>query len=237
MKKKYTLLLLMLITFLTGCTVDYNLIIKSDNVIEENISIYESIDIINKYYGSAELAKKDLNVSYQNYLESNKYKIRYKHDNQYLTAKLKKESSSFDKLRYTPFFQTMFGNANIEKTKDYTYFETEWFQSSSEIYNDQNASGMIANNININIQFHNEVIEANSDYYDKKTNTHTWEITKDSNDKKIYFKIGKTKRYDIIIMYLIDKYILVFSICAIVILSLFITLLTIRIRIKKINNI
>ena len=64
---------------------------------------------------------------------------------------------------------------------------------------------MFFDTIELNIQFHNTVMEDNSDAYNSTTNTYTWFITKDNLDKNIEFVITNEKRYDIIIPYFLKK--------------------------------
>lgn len=222
---------------LTGCTVDYKMIVKSDNTIEEKIVISEAIEILEKDYDSLEQAKKSYMVSFRNFIEKNNYKIKYKNDKSNLIATLDKASSSFTSVKSTPFFEQIFGNAKVEVTNHYTSFKTEWYSDDSIVYDGPSASTMLADTLKINIQFHKKVLEQNADSYDKNTNTYTWEINKDTMNKTIYFKIGNQKRYDIIFMYMINKY-KYFAIIGVAIgFAVLIIINSIKLRIKMVNRI
>ena len=56
------------------------------------------------------------------------------------------------------------------------------------------------NSITIKMKFYNNIIDSNADMVDKKNNVLIWNINSNNTEKTIYFKIGKDKRYDIIIL-------------------------------------
>lgn len=217
------LCLMIILIFLTGCTADYNIIITSNNKVIEDVKISEDKNVLITHFKDLQEAKESFKVSYESFLKKNKYISKYKITDTSLDGLFYRKSNSFDSILSLDFFQTMFGTAEVDNTKEYTSFKTTKFNPYGTFVDEEGLNPLI-DKININIQFHNKLLENNADSFNEDTNIYTWTITPEEFEKSIEFKIGKEKRYDIIITYLWKQYwvalVVGFSLLVIIIVSI-----------------
>lgn len=206
MKIKKIFLVYFFLFFLTGCSAEANLIIKTDRGIEENIQIYNSWSHLKNNYSSIEDAKENYLLSYQDFFQNSKYKISYLTKNEVLKARIYNRDNTLDTISTTDIYSTLFEPLNFEDNQ-YTLSIQE---GALDLFEDTLGLGaekdLFFDNIILNIQFHNVVENVNSDAYNSHTNTYTWIINKDNLSRNIEFTITNTKRYDIIMAYLVKKY-------------------------------
>lgn len=242
-----------IIFILTGCSVDYNMYIKSDGTIEEKI-------VIDKNNISNEKKYNDLKESFENEYEStlSKYNYTYNvsYDNSVATFKIEKTGNInyyFNNSLFKEFYEDyeLFnsGNEIVFKNIGSNYLSSIFV---SKNYEPANLDRGDLNEVRINITFDNKVIYSNADSYDENTNTYTWILQKENPDKNIQFsydtnnvvilsnnqeeqkKSESTQQTNIINITKIKIIILVVSIVSIIILFVVIVAITIR---KKENKI
>lgn len=234
MKIKKVFLIFLSFLLLTGCTAKANLIITTDKKIEENIQVYNTWQNLKNDYKNIEEAKKNYVLSYQDFFKNTKYKVSYHTKNALLKAIIKNTSHTLNTISDTAIYSSLFVPIVVDKN----HYTMAIQENALDLFEDTLGVGaedyLFLNEIEINIQFHNVIENANSDAYNSKTNTHTWIIHKENLNRNIEFTIANEKRYDIIIPYLIKKHI-DFILLGIVLLIIGITSLFI-IRASKREN-
>jgi hypothetical protein len=203
MKKLKLFLPFFCMFFFCGCKATVNVVVDTKLNVQESIQVTTEKENITGYFSSSEEVKENYVSLLNQYDHQYSLKVAYQDDEVVGTiqkkSNLKKDISGLESL----FFQ------EIRKNED-SYelvFSDEiknYFEPELEIDVDEND---LLKKIEINIQFHNVVSDSNSDSYNSITNTYTWIIDKDNLDRNIEFTLTNEKRYDIIIPYLIHKYI------------------------------
>lgn len=194
MIRKLSISLLMLIV-LSGCTVDYNLEITKDLIIDETININEKTIKINKQVLDEEFFidsliddYKKLN-NYSTYMfekninNSESIVIARKH---YLGIEDYKNNNEAYKMIFEDYTISNQGNVytfayKINNKNDILLFKED------ELYDS------LVNDINFNITLPFKVLEENSDSMDEKQSKYTWKINKEQElkDIVIVFDISK----------------------------------------------
>lgn len=199
--KKIRLLICIVMIFLTcSCSAEINVLFDSNFNIEEQVKIYTFKDVIYSQYNSEE----EFLQYYKDYLNNRNigdYKFRISETDDNLLAIIEKRYNGLTELEKVLFSKIDKNNMEytlaINKDIQYLFVDPDGVASPEElIYK-----------IELNIQFHNVVSDANSDSYNSVTNTYTWIIDEKNLDRNIEFTITNEKRYDIIIPYLLKKYI------------------------------
>ena len=192
MDKKLKIILLVFSLFLfSGCTIDYNIKIKANNKIEENILLNATNTTqlknseLNKYY----------NKIYNYLLKDYDYKFSLK-DNK-VDLKLNKKTNNLNDFITKSNIILIYDNYELTTNEGKTTFRNVGLSNFQSLfdYADQNnnPNTELVDKININITFENIVVENNADSYNKKTNTYTWIYTRDTKIKNIKFVFGEEK--------------------------------------------
>ena len=207
MKIKKIFFVYFLLFFLTGCSAEANLIIKTNGNIEENIQVYNSWSNLKNYYKNLEQAKENYALSYQDFFQTSKYKVSYTTKKSVLKADIYGVHNTLDTISTSDVYSTLFGQLNRNNNQYILPIQEEVLDLFEDTLGLGAENDLFFDNIILNIQFHNVVENANSDSYNSKNNTYTWIINKDNLNRDIEFTITNTKRYDIIMAYLFKKYI------------------------------
>lgn len=195
MKKIYKVLLFIIFLFLfTGCTVDYNITFKSDNTLDENIQISESTELLKESgYTIDEIVESKID-SYSDEISNNSFSIKRVNNDTNTSVILSSSNKSVSKFIEFPYFTKMFNGADIDEKNNIYSFETNGIYNQSGLFYDLSGTvdeGFI-DQININIKFEDSVISTNADSYDESTDTYTWTINSETEDKSIKFELLKT---------------------------------------------
>lgn len=184
--KKNLILLLSLILF-TGCSINYNLYIKSDGIVEEKIKASKEEKIKKSEYNKI---NRNFENDYGSILKKYdyNYKLIYNNENTYLDINKKDIINNFfDNSLFKEYFEDYelydSGNIRIFKTIGSNYLNDLFITKNYE-------SSLIKSDIDkltINITFDNKVISSNADKYDELTNTYTWIFDKNNLSKDIQF--------------------------------------------------
>ena len=165
-------LLVCLLFFLCGCSIDYNLEFIDASFIEKiNIGPVNS--------------KAEEEMSYMSFfaIKNNKYDKLYNlnYSNDYLKLKYKYSVSDFELART---FNECYELSNISYDDNYYYIYT------SNEFKCMSYLRYSANEVKINFKTNHEVVEVNADYIDG--DTYTWVINENnSNNKPIKLKMVK----------------------------------------------
>lgn len=234
---KKILILCSLLFLVTGCSIKYDLRIDSNLSVKETITIKENNDVLKIYNSDLKKIPKDRISEYKNvdgFKQMNLEKEIFENNQtggivsaNYTSLKDYKKSGTVLSL-FSNISITDLGNTTNVQITDYnsqSFFEPEDTNTSME-------------NIEVNIRFHNKIIDSNAKTYDEKTNTYTWLLTSDISSGNILFSIdNNSKRYDIIIQDFLNdnKYTLI--IMGIILAIAFITFSKYYINNKKVNKI
>ncbi len=205
MKKIKLALLLFLLFIVTGCSVDYNLIVTSNHKIRENVKLFVRNDQISKKTTNLKKYFKDQIASYENIGSYKKYKFDYKIGDEVSYVKLDAWHSSFGEYKKSIIYNNLFEDVFIFEEDDKITFKTVGKYFYSDVYADLESPDpdYYMGDINVKIRLHNKIIDSNADNYDEDTNTLEWTITDKDQTRSIFFEIGPEKRYDIILKDLI----------------------------------
>lgn len=193
--KKLIILLCILFLF-SGCTIDYDITFKYDNKIDENIKFtIPNKTIEDSGYTVKESVESALH-SYSDILNSNSFKSSVEYNTNNVVVTLKSKNKSVEKFISFLYFRMMFNGADIEDTDEYYSFKTNGIYNQSGLFYDLSgiADDGFVDQININIKFENEIISCNADKFNEETNTGTWVLVKDTENKVIEFKIKKSSQ-------------------------------------------
>lgn len=208
------ILILICVLLLTGCSVDYNLVITDKQEVREkftvaidNTSILERYDTIDEF----------LNYYTEYYPEIKGfeyYNIKGKKQNNNVTIlKVNSKYNSLKEYTKSKGYISMFSNALVETQGKYTTFKSSENFYLKKLKSDTLMEGDIYyDEFKINIKFYNKVVSHNADIVDEKNNIYTWIVTKDNAKDTVEFKTSGEKRYDVIIKDYIENNIVATSI-------------------------
>ncbi len=235
---KKIIYLLLLIIFLTGCDVKYDLVITDKEKIKETIYVY----IDNKIINNNSMTIDEYLDYYSNlYLQQSGYKdlkidTKKGDDISYFIAK--RNYKSLDDYISSYTFKNMFNSANIERVGKYVSFTTSKNAYLENIKNDELISEQSKyKSFTVSIKFYNKLVGHNADEVDEKNNIYTWNVNETSNKDYIYFKFGPELRYDVIIKDYIINNLTSLIIIGILILIIIVISLKLALKIKKNNEI
>lgn len=223
---KKLFVLLGCILFLTGCDVNYNLVINEDSF-DETITMsflksQTSYDDLSVYLESKTPVTVNLN-------ENRFYDVDMSDDSNYynLIYKFKQDSDSISKAY---FISNCYPNAQIINSDDVIQLS-----SGQEFMCFNGDDGLKADSIKINITTDLKVLSNNADSV--SGNVYTWNIDGTNyNNKPINMRIQKPVNIVKKVSENTDSYLLLFIVIAILVLSLIVYLL-IKFRAKKNNTI
>ncbi len=200
MKKYRFLLLIIFIYFLSGCSVEYNLIVTDDkHVIEEMLIIVDYRAYSDEKSAAERILGNELR-SYENFSEYDNYEYDYQLRGDNFNIKITKKHETLEAYFASPLNKNAFQNLY--------YFEDEYFsiRNSGAIYDINQGiskdSLTYIDDLKVNVRFYNQVAFANATKENSRTNTFTW--LPDDNDvikfSEIEIDLLESKRYDVIIL-------------------------------------
>ena len=183
MKKRVIILLILVIFFVSGCSVNYNLSINEDLSVNENITASEGSNSLKTKTGQD--PKVAANSLYELYkIEGINYNISTTSDDSITTSNV---STSFNSLEeYEDYFKSdIIKEVNITKKNSYITLEYKQDVALTEYA----SRSLIYDSIEVNIEVPFKVTEHNADAV--KGNTYTWNIKKDGELKDIKITFNK----------------------------------------------
>lgn len=194
------LILVLVIIFLTGCNVKYDLTITDKGEVKENFNVYIDNEEMLKEYSSVNEYLDYYSSFYKENQYNEGYLIKTKKSKPQSYFIVKNNYSSLEEYITSSTFLTMFNNATIDRTGKYVSFTTSINNYLENIKNDNLVSMDEANyTFEIRVKFYNEVVSSNADYIDKKNNIYVWNVDKNTTKNYIYFKTGPKVKYNIAI--------------------------------------
>jgi hypothetical protein len=181
---------------LTGCSVEYNIDINDELIVDETIKVKE---LTRRILTQTLDVDKFLDRTIRDYRDDPKYDIymyeKYTDDEEsYVTAKafyLDFESYKNNKN----VKDNMFENFNIiNEGNVYTFVYVAKDKKDVEIFNDSELYSNLVDEVKINIVLPFRVLSNNADTSEKETGTYTWVYRKNEDLKNIEIKFDKSKR-------------------------------------------
>lgn len=185
MKKIIKIIFLCLIFLVTGCSVEYDLIINEDGSVNETVMAQENT----KRLESQTRLKGDAAVSYiyDMYKRTGKETSATRNDSQYTYTTVTKSYSSIDE--YSKQFKSdVFEKFLISKNND----EITLKSNQTKILGGDSSYQLLYDDIKINITIPYKVISSNAD--EVRGNTYTWNIEKEKlKNIEVQYKEGSKK--------------------------------------------
>lgn len=206
MKRKKICIVALFLFFFCGCNAKVDVVVDTKQNMEavSHISMFK--EYIADYFSSLDEARRYYNaILSDSETKQEKYSFELFYEKNSAIGKIKKKG----KLE----------NKKLEGIETFLFKEIKQIGDSYQLLLSEKVSDhfgielemdideeSLLKEIELNIQFHNVVENVNSDAYNSHTNTYTWIINKDNLSRNIEFTITNTKRYDIIMAYLVKKY-------------------------------
>ncbi|MBE6159642.1 MAG: hypothetical protein E7157_01185 [Lactobacillales bacterium] len=197
MKKHRLLALIISCLLLTGCTVDYNVEIKNDNTVNENIMLNGQKVNSNKEF---QKIKKEIKNQISNTLNKYEYQYNIKNENNSVVVEINK-NSNFEILLSNSLYNEFFEDYELFVNKGIKTFKNTGTNYLAELFVTKNYEQDLkvekeVDVLNVNIKFENIVTEHNADKYDEKTNTYTWIFTENDIQKTINFSYDTDQLFE-----------------------------------------
>lgn len=194
---KKIIMMISLVLLFCGCSVDYNITFTSDHKINENIIITVSKkELEDDEYSASEIIDSKF-ASYSNELMRNGFSKKVDINDEKATISLTSKNKRVSKFTKFMYFGSMFNGADVVENEETYSFKTNGYYNQSGLFYDE--SGIVdegfVDQININIQFEDEVISSNADKVDNEKNIYTWVLNKDTKEKSIEFVLNN-KNHD-----------------------------------------
>lgn len=227
------------ILFLCGCSAKVDLLVTSNGDVTEKVSIWNNWKVFEQNGSSKEEVIDSYRNSYNSLFKNSNYTIEYISNEETIEANIEGNNNLKD-ISGSNLFQQLFKDLKIEKNENGKKYIFVYNDEVLSLFEDTLGIGgeeeLFFDEIELNIQFHNVLSENTSDSYVNSTNTYTWLITKDNLNRNIEFVVTNEKRYDIIIPYLLKKY-LGYIVLGLVIVAIIIFILLVLYKSKKENEI
>ena len=192
---KKVILLLFVLFIVTGCSVTNTVTINKDLTVKEELDMTGTSEYFNNYYKSRPINIINMMLDTGNRKETlinNGYSYVIKKENYYPSVLASKKYNTIEdyvsktifKEQYFNTFKTYTNNNLVTiEARDFIPYDPD----NPEIYDITKFA------YNLKVPF--VVSEHNADSYDKKTNTYTWYIGKDTENKEIKITFDKDKVY------------------------------------------
>lgn len=190
---KKILLLIGCIFLITGCKVEYNLVINNDLTVLEYVNMTGTDEFFDTYYKSSEINVVNMvfDESRQDFLKQNGYSYEIFDGNRpYVTAK--KSYTNLEQFaQNTVFYEQYFENIDVFQNDNIVTLKTSEFipinPDSIDRYD-------IKESI-IKIKTAYKVVDNNASSYDEKTNTYSWYIDNETTEFSINFSYDVNEIY------------------------------------------
>jgi len=189
---KKNIILLLIIFFLTGCSVNYNIKINSDLSVVESAYITESEDFYKSFYKTtkANALNSVLNI-YNDFLKEEKYDAKVIPEKGPLVEVEKEYKNIEDYLNTSLLFNDYFDKINYRKEEDKIIIETENFNKNDS----ENPDRFYAEKVDIAITPSFKVVDSNANKVDEDTNTYHFYLDDKMEDFKIYLVLNTSRKF------------------------------------------
>jgi hypothetical protein len=198
------ILLILILLLLSGCTVEYDLLIKNNGEIEESISLNFPNEIVDANVNIKEMFDNRI-VFYKSVSDYTNYFFDYSINNKESHFKSNSKFENIINLKQSKFLTDVFKGILISKEKNittiiinkYDYFSVYTNHSESTNY-DVSKDEKAIEKVTIAITLEKEVVNSNADRFDNESNTYYWELNPYIIEKEIQIAYNQKTRYDIV---------------------------------------
>ena len=188
--KKIVILVLSLF-LITGCSVQYNVVID-DKTVTETALIFENNDFYSTYYKSSKTNVLNMLVDdYKDILKENSYDYQIIKDGPFV--EVKKEYDNVETyLNQSILFNDYFDKITYSKENNKIKIETEGFHPNDQ----EDPSRFNISSLDIAIKCSYQVTNSNASKVDEKTNTYHFILNDEMEDFKIILEYDVSKKFN-----------------------------------------
>lgn len=186
---KKNIMLLIICIFLTGCSVDYNLIVNEDLSINEQINASETEAYFDKEYTYYE-RKEAIDNLWENMTSVYDKKYTYTYNSNDTGVIVNNNYNSIEEYIDSKLYKQYFENVEYEKNGNKVIIK-----STGEFYpyTTQDFEKFPINDFKLNIKVPFKVVKNNADSVEG--NIYTWKIDSKTKDKSLYLEFDTSKNY------------------------------------------
>ena len=206
------IILAIIIILMTGCSVNYNIVIDKDFKIVEKVVIEEDADFYSNYYHTMPVnVMNGILDNYKDILNEKKYQYYVDENNGNPLIVLEKIYDNYeDYVNNTILLNDYFEKINFVRKDDILKISTEGFNPNDS----DNPERFFVKKLDIGITSAYEVNDNNAIKYDKETNTYYYSITSDTEKFNLLMDINTLKRFNPL-----EEYYAVFVIVIIIVIA------------------
>lgn len=186
------IVILVVLCFLTGCTVNYNIEFLDDLTVQEKAIIGGNEELfVAKYKTTHENVLIEALSPYENDLKENGYQYHVNLDGSE-TVIIEKEYADIESyLKSSLLFNDYFDKINYSKDGDIIRIETEGFNSN----NIEDPNRFYVKNLDIAIKSAYKITNSNASRIDEKTNTYHFMMNEQDEDFQIILEINTSSKF------------------------------------------
>ncbi len=198
MKNMNILLLTILLIFLSGCSMEYNIVINDNMQIEETIYILEDNDVISIYSPNInQYVNNMIQQQYDNKIISNEYSVEYISVNSksgVIATRLYDKFSNFSDS--TKLKDNIYKIVTMTINENMVYLNFDSIEDTYELFLDNELEEAFLDSLILKIKIPYEVISNNADEVNKETNTYIWNYDKFTIDKDVELVFDKDNKFN-----------------------------------------
>lgn len=188
---------MLLLIFLSACSVDYDLLVTNDKQFIEKITLTVSRDL---FPTDNETAHRYINRQINDFRASEAGTRLYSHsfrmtrDWVYIT--FEGRHRNYEIFENTVFYPTVFDTLRVKEDNTYRLVFSDFVSLDDEV-------GLIPppwrDDLKITMKFHNQVLQTNADEENYGSNVFVWRFDGEDSERTIEVELDYSSRYDIII--------------------------------------
>ena len=188
------IILAIIIILMTGCSVNYNIVIDKDFKIVEKVVIEEDADFYINYYHTMPVnVMNGILDNYKDILNEKKYQYYVDENNGNPLIVLEKTYDNYDDyINNTILLNDYFEKVNFVKKDNVLKISTEGFNPNDS----DNPDRFYIKKLDIGITSAYKVNDNNAIKYDKEDNTYYYSITSDTENMSLLMDIDTSKRFN-----------------------------------------
>lgn len=192
---KKILLLILIMFLITGCKVEYNLVINNDLTVSESVKMTGTDDFFEAFYKSSKMNVVEmlLDEGRRDDLEKNNYKIEIIEKERPYVIASKKYPNLNNYASNTLFLEQYFNELDVSENNGIVSIKTlDFIPISSD-----SIERYVIKTTMLSITVPYEVIENNAISFDKMTNTYTWYINDDVDSFSLLLSYDTNEIYEV----------------------------------------
>jgi len=180
------------IFLLSGCTLNYEISIDKNNVVNENVSIIETSAKLSTYTLDAEQYVQDSLDIFKEDEKYYSYSLSTKNDNDNYYGMANRKYLDLENFKNNSIIvNEMFSEVIVNNNNGIITFEMNP-KDNFEYFNKDTQNSALIDEVNIKIYVPYELIGSNNDTVEN--NVYIWNIKEDENLQKIYIKFDTNKK-------------------------------------------